>query len=185
MTKQITASERPNSFFPMVNPKTGEEYPANPNRTWAITEETFKFYYSVDRIVFPGDYDFLNITKPALRYWKEDDVKKSGDMFGMMPVSTKLPDNIGMSLDGTKEITALFDGKIFSFPKRFSLIKFLSIFPQSWIKKQSYQLLLTGSATTAHAVMQLNVEDGGHRKFIMVQLPEPCDEKSEAYKSWV
>ena len=41
----------------------------------------------------------------------------------------------------------------------------------------------SGSATTAHAVMQLNAEDGGHRKFIMVQLPEPCDEKSEAYKA--
>ena len=41
----------------------------------------------------------------------------------------------------------------------------------------------SGSATTAHAVMQLNAEDGGHRKFIMVQLSEPCDEKSEAYKA--
>ena len=41
----------------------------------------------------------------------------------------------------------------------------------------------SGAATTAHAVMQLNAEDGGHRKFIMVQLPEPCDEKSEAYKA--
>ena len=41
----------------------------------------------------------------------------------------------------------------------------------------------SGSATTAHAVMQLNAEDGGHRKFIMVQLPEPCDEASEAYKA--
>lgn len=41
----------------------------------------------------------------------------------------------------------------------------------------------SGSATTAHAVMQLNSEDGGHRKFIMVQLPEPCDEKSEAFRA--
>lgn len=183
LTKQTTASERPNSFFPMVNPKTGEEYPANPNRTWAITEETFKFYYSVDRIVFPGDYDFLNITKPALRYWKEDDVKKSGDMFGMMPVSTKLPDNIGMSLDGTKEITALFDGKIFSFPKTVSLIKFFVDISTKLDKEAIILDFFSGSATTAHAVMQLNVEDGGHRKFIMVQLPEPCDEKSEAYKA--
>lgn len=183
LTKQTTASERPNSFFPMVNPKTGEEYPANPNRTWAITEETFKFYYSVDRIVFPGDYDFLNITKPALRYWKEDDVKKSGDMFGMMPVSTKLPDNIGMSLDGTKEITALLDGKIFSFPKTVSLIKFFVDISTKLDKEAIILDFFSGSATTAHAVMQLNVEDGGHRKFIMVQLPEPCDEKSEAYKA--
>jgi len=183
LTKQTTASERPNSFFTMVNPKTGDEYPANPNRTWAITKETFEHYYSVDRIVFPGDYNFLSITKPALRYWKEDDAKKAGDMFGMMPVSTKLPENIGMSLDGTKEITALFDGKIFSFPKTVSLIKFFVDISTKIDKDAIILDFFSGSATTAHAVMQLNAEDGGKRKFIMVQLPEETDEKSEARKA--
>lgn len=183
LSKQTTASERPNSFFTMVNPRTGAEYPANPNRTWAITKETFEHYFSVNRIVFPGDYDFLNITKPALRYWKEDDEKKAGDMFGMMPVSTKLPDNVGMSLDGTKEITSLFGGKIFSFPKTVSLIKFLVDISTKLDKDAVVLDFFSGSATTAHAVMQLNAEDCGHRKFIMVQLPEACDEKSEAYKA--
>ena len=51
LTKQTTASERPNSFFTIINPKTGEQYPANPNRTWAITEETFREYYKKDRII--------------------------------------------------------------------------------------------------------------------------------------
>ena len=183
LTKQTTASERPNSFFTMVNPKTGEEYPANPNRTWAITRETAEYYFSVDRIVFPGDYEFLNITKPALRYWKEDDMEKAGDMFGMMPVSTKLPDGIGMSLDGTKEITSLFDGKVFSFPKTIFLIKFFVDISTKLDKEAIILDFFSGSATTAHAVMQLNLEDGGRRKFIMVQLPERCDEKSEAFKA--
>ena len=58
LTKQTSSEERPNSFFTIVNPKTGDKYPANPNRTWAITQETFYEYYNVDRIVFPGDYDF-------------------------------------------------------------------------------------------------------------------------------
>ena len=181
LTKQTTASERPNSFFTIVNPKTGEQYPANPNRTWAITEETFKKYYDVDRIVFPGDYDFLNIQKPVLRYWKEDDIAKAGKNFGRVAVSTKLIDDIGMSQDGTKEITNLFGGKVFSFPKPSSLIKFLAS-----IHTMGDDIVLdffSGSATTAHAVLQLNAEDNGHRKFIMVQLPEPCDEKSEAFKA--
>ncbi len=181
LTKQTTASERPNSYFTIINPKTGDEYPANPNRTWAITEETFRSYYAADRIVFPGDYDFLNIQKPVLRYWKEDDVAKAGENFGRVPVSTKLAEDIGMSQDGTKEITELFAGKVFSFPKPSSLIKFLIS-----IHTRKDDLVLdffSGSATTAHAVMKLNAEDGGHRKFIMVQLPEPCDEKSEAYKA--
>lgn len=183
LTKQTTASERPNSFFTIENPKNGEKFPANPNRTWAITEETFKKYYSEDKIVFPGDYIFLNISKPALRYWKKDDMKKAGDMFGMMPVSTKLPDNIGMSLDGTKEITGIFDGKVFSFPKTVGLIKYLIDMSTKTDKNAIILDFFSGSATTAQAVVQLNADDGGKRKFIMVQLPEETDEKSEAYKA--
>lgn len=183
LTTQRTASERPNSAFTMVNPKTGKEYPVNPLRTWAVTKETFAQYYAEGKIVFPDDYPFLNISKPAFRYWKSDDMKKAGEMFGLMPVSTKLPDNIGMSLDGTKEITDIFNGKVFSYPKTVELISFfIDIISQ--IDKEAIVLdFFSGSATTAHAVMQLNAKDGGHRKFIMVQLPEPCDEKSEAYKA--
>lgn len=183
LTTQRTAAERPNSAFTMVNPKTGKEYPVNPLRTWAVTKETFAQYYAEGKIVFPDDYPFLNISKPAFRYWKSDDMKKAGEMFGLMPVSTKLPDNIGMSLDGTKEITDIFNGKVFSYPKTVELISFF-IDIISKIDKEAIVLdFFSGSATTAHAVMQLNAKDGGHRKFIMVQLPEPCDEKSEAYKA--
>ena len=73
LTKQTSAIERPNSYFTIINPKNRKQYPANYNRTWAITEDTFKEYYSKNRIVFPGDYDFLKISKPVLRYWKEED----------------------------------------------------------------------------------------------------------------
>ncbi len=181
LTKQTTASERPNSYFTIVNPKTGDKYPANPNRTWAITEESFEEYYKQDRMVFPGDYDFLNIAKPVLRYWKEDDVKKAGEAFGRVAVSTKLPDEIGMSQDGTKEVTEIFNGKIFSFPKPSSLIKFFLK-----ITHDSDALIVdffSGSATTAHAAFQLNAEDDGNRKFILVQLPEETAKDSEAYKA--
>lgn len=181
LTKQTTASERPNSYFTIVNPKTGEQYPANPNATWRITVDTFEEYYNTGRIVFPGDYPFLKISKPVLRYWKEDDMRKAGDKFGRVSVSTKLPDDIGMSQDGTKEITDLMNAKVFNFPKPTALIKYLIS-----ISTEEDDIILdffSGSATTAHAVMQLNAEDGEHRKFIMVQLPEKTDEKSEAYKA--
>ncbi len=181
LTKQTTASERPNSFFTIVNPKNGKEYPANPNATWRITIDTFDEYYKNGRIVFPGDYSFLNISKPVLRYWKEDDILKAGESFGRVAVSTNLPEEIGMSQDGTKEITDLFVSKVFSFPKPLSLLKYLI---QTTNDNTALVLdFFSGSATTAHAVMQLNAEDGGSRKFIMVQLPELCDEKSEAYKA--
>lgn len=69
----------------------------------------------------------------------------------------------------------------FDFPKSIDFIKYIvSMYPDKNCVTLDF---FSGSATTAHAVMQLNTEDNGHRKFIMVQLPEPCDEKSEAYKA--
>lgn len=185
LTSQRNASERPNSYFTMVNPKTGKEYPCNPNRTWAVTKDTFTEYYKQNRIVFPDDYDFLNISKPAFRYFKADDMEKAGDKFGFIPVSTKLPDNIGMTQEGTKEISDLFEQKVFGFPKPLDFIKyFVKVSTATSNIEQDIVLdFFSGSATTAHAVMQLNAEDSGNRQFIMVQLPEVTDEKSEAYKA--
>ena len=83
--------------------------------------------------------------------------------------------------NGTAELKNLFNGRIFSNPKPLVLLKDIL---QIGTKGDSIVLdFFSGSSTTAHAVMQLNVEDGGNRKFIMVQLPEPTDEKSEAYKA--
>ena len=98
--------------------------------------------------------------------------------------------------NGTSLIKELFNGRLFDNPKPLTLIKdMLSIGSSnnvdmdddtSLISSEESPIILdffSGSATTAHAVMQLNAEDGGNRKFIMVQLPEPCDEKSEAFKA--
>lgn len=183
LTKQTSASERPKSFFTLVNPKTGKEYPANPNRTWAITKDTFEGYYKQGKIVFPDDYDFLNITQPAFRYFKDDDEKKAGEKFGCIAVSTNLPKEIGMTKEGTAEITELFEKKVFGFPKPVALLKFLISITTKFDKDAIVLDFFSGSATTAHAVMQLNAEDGGNRRFICVQLPEKTDEQSEAYKA--
>ena len=168
LTKQTSAEERPNSYFTIRNPKTGKEYPANPNRTWAITQETFWEYYNLDRIVFPDDYDFLRISKPVLRYWKEDDEKKAGDLFGFTSVSTYLPNEVGMTQDGTKDIDAVFGSKVFGFPKPLSLIKYILQIATPKAKRITILDFFAGSGTTLHATMQLNAEDGGHRQCILV-----------------
>ena len=83
--------------------------------------------------------------------------------------------------EGTNELSSLIKGNVFNNPKNLEMIKYLISLVQD---SNAYVLdFFSGSSTTAHAVMQLNAEDGGHRKFIMVQLSEKCDEKSEAYKA--
>ena len=89
---------------------------------------------------------------------------------------------VGSTADGTKEVRDLFSGKkVFDFPKPLQLLK--HIVSIATVDDSLILDFFSGSATTAHAVMQLNAEDGGHRKFIMVQLQEETDEKSEAYKA--
>ena len=101
----------------------------------------------------------------------------------------KLPSNIiskdecgvGTNEEAQKEISVLFGKKIMDYPKPVTLLKYLV---RMNTKDEDIILdFFSGSATTAHAAMQLNAEDGGNRKFIMVQLPEKCDETSEAYKA--
>ena len=90
--------------------------------------------------------------------------------------------DFGGSIEGKSDIRSLFDNdKIFGYPKS---VKFIKTLLNTINDKKAIILdFFSGSATTAHAVMQLNAEDGGHRKFIMVQLPEKTDEKSEAFKA--
>jgi adenine-specific DNA-methyltransferase len=94
---------------------------------------------------------------------------------------TVLSDKEIISNKGTRELQVLLGKGIFDFPKPVALIKLITT-----IGSDEHSLILdffAGSATTAHAVMQLNAEDGGNRKFIMVQLPELCNEQSEAFKA--
>lgn len=96
--------------------------------------------------------------------------------------NTLLKDIITNISNGDAEVQKLFDGKkFFDYPKSVDLLKtFIGSIPYDDALVLDF---FSGSATTAHAVMRLNAEDGGHRKFIMVQLPEKCDENSEAYKA--
>ena len=102
---------------------------------------------------------------------------------GMTPITIWKYTEVGHNQEGRQEVKVLFDGKgYFDGPKPIRLLS--RILQIANLNKDSIVLdFFSGSATTAHAVMQLNAEDGGNRKFIMVQLPEKTDEKSEAYKA--
>lgn len=140
-------------------------------RCWALSKSTFLSLVDDNRIWFgeegnsrPRQKRFLSETEGgnAWTWWSNSEV--------------------GHNQEGAKDIKELLGtGDIFTNPKPVRLVKrILSLAT----KKEDIVLdFFSGSATTAHAVMKLNAEDGGHRKFIMVQLPEKTDEKSEAYKA--
>lgn len=172
MTTQRSKEERPNCFFTIVNPKSGEEYPANPNRVWANNAETFQDYLAANRIIFPGDYDFLSIVKPVIRYWKADDDAKGGLFAGSVALSTHLPKEVGMTQTGTQELVGLFGGKAFSFPKPSSLVQYL-IGAATYARRDAIVLdSFAGSGTTAQAVLQQNAADGGHRRFVLIEMED-------------
>ncbi|MES2876612.1 MAG: site-specific DNA-methyltransferase [Patescibacteria group bacterium] len=116
-------------------------------------------------------------TKSFIPYYK-----KTYQQTALKPAKIIAKDLAGDVLQANAEMAKLFEGKYFDYPKPVSLIRFLlNLLPQS--KDALILDFFSGSATTAHAVMQLNAEDGGSRKHIQVQLPELTDEKSEAFKA--
>jgi adenine-specific DNA-methyltransferase len=170
LTVGMTASMRPNQAYDLVNPKTGKTYPFNPNRVWAYIPSSMKKLIDENRVYFPDD----SSKRPMLKRFKN----KLKDDFN--PFSS-LMDDVGLNTEATKQIQQILDGNIFDYSKPLSLLK--TLIPQ--ISNDNADILLdffAGSATAAHAVLELNKEDGRKRKFIMVQLPEKCDEKSEAFK---
>lgn len=101
---------------------------------------------------------------------------------GMAPTSIMFFKDVGHSQEGAQEVSKLLDGGFFSGPKPQRLMQRLLTLAN--LTTDSIVLdFFSGSASTAHAVISKNSEDGGHRKFIMVQLPEATNEKSEAYKA--
>ena len=169
---------RPNLTYSIVNPNTGEEYWPPKGRCWRTGEKEFNEFLKDNRIVFGKTGN----GKPQIKRFLSDAQDK-----GMTPKS--LWDDCGTATDGTKEIMDLFNNKLFDTPKPTSLIKkILQVSTNSRNLDHKFEpdIILdffSGSATTAHAVMAQNLEDGENRKFIMVQLPELCDETSEAYKA--
>lgn len=161
---------RPNLTFAITNPNTGAEYWPPEGRCWRTGEKEYLEFLKDNRIVFGKN----GTSKPQLkRFYSEAQSK------GLTPKS--LWDDCGTATDGTKEILDLFGKRVFDTPKPTSFIKKIVDLAA---KDEAIVLdFFSGSATTAQAVMQMNAEDGGKRKFIMVQLPEETDEKSEAYKA--
>lgn len=165
LTKQTTAKERPNSYFTMIDPKTGKEYPASEKRTWAVSKDTFDDYYKKGYIVFPDDYDFLNISKPYARKFKDED-DESGKLSAVISdflMQDFLSSVLGNSKnkDGNIEIDTLFGRDEFDYAKPENLIKsILEVSTEEGDIVLDYHL---GSGTTAAVAHKMN------RKYIGIE----------------
>ena len=157
------------SHRPLIHPIT-KKPTAVPAMGWRFTDKT------LDELVEKGYMHFgVDETKvPRVkRYLKEYEYELPATVFYKPGAAA------------SSELQKLMDKKIFDNPKdKNELMRIIGFLTDNDSENDFYILdFFSGSATTAHAVMQLNAEDGGHRKFIMVQLPEATDEKSEAYKA--
>ena len=157
-------------YYPIINPKTRQEHYPSSNGNWRFNKDKIEQLLNSNEIYFGED----DQGRPKLKRFLCD--VKEGITW------TTLWDFVPFNTDGSKEMAEIF-GNLTTFenPKPKGLI--LETLRVGSLDKDIILDFFSGSATTAHAVMQQNAEDGGHRKFIMVQLPEPCDEKSEAFKA--
>ena len=169
MVGLATADARPNLHYDLIAPNTGINYGC-PAKGWRYDKNTMKKLIDDGRILWPEVPDGRPRKKAFL-----------GELSDNLPGFSSLIEEGIYTNTATKEITALFNGHWFDFPKPSALLKQLIL--QVTDKDDIVLDFFSGSATTAHAVMQLNAEDGGNRRFILVQLPELCDENSEAYKA--
>lgn len=168
----VASGERTNGHYIVTSPKTGKTFDVPQGKHWVYAQDNLEELIATNQVWFGSDGNAFPRKKRFL-----SDVQS-----GRTPSTLWLSEEVGHNQTATRELKALFDGlKLFDFPKP---VDYLTQFVRLFTDESSYVLdFFSGSATTAHAVLKLNAEDGGDRKFIMVQLPEPTEPDSEAYKA--
>ena len=168
----VASGERSNGHFWVISPKSGKKFDVPQGKHWVYSQENLTNMVKDNQVWFGEDGNSFPRKKRFL-----SDVQD-----GRTPNTLWLAEEVGHNQTATREVKLLFDNnKYFDFPKP---VAYLEQFIRILADKECFTMdFFSGSATTAHAVMQLNAKDNGNRKYIMVQLPEKIDEKSEAYKA--
>ena len=161
----------PSCDYEIIGP-TGLRFLPPPSRSWIVNREGFERLLADNRITFGADGTGRPMQKKFITEVKS----------GITPETWLPREKGGDNKIARYELKEIFPENIFDTPKPSKLLVYLCRIA-GLASDSTVMDFFSGSATTAHAVMQLNAEDGGHRKFIMVQLPEKTDEKSEAYKA--
>ena len=170
LTVGMNADQRPNQYYTLTDPATGQKYEPSYSRVWSYTPDSMEKLIRDNYIVFPSD--------PSKRPMKKRFKSELKDAYN--PFSSWMT-NVGLNTEGNREFSSLFDKKsYFSYAKPISLIR--SLIEQVVSANDIVLDFFSGSGTTAQAILQSNAENNIHLKYILVQLPELTDEKSEAYR---
>lgn len=169
MVGLLPEEQRPNCHYDLIDPKTGINY-GKPKMGWRYDPATMQKLIKEDRIIWP--------TSPKGRPRRKVFLSELKDEY------TGYSSVIGKGIytrDGTNEFEELFHYRYMEFPKPTTLMK--ELFEQGSGKDGIVLDFFAGSCSTAQAIMSINAEEGGKRKYICIQLAEPCDAESEAYKA--
>ncbi len=166
-----TKEQRPNLVYPVTNPHTGQKI-NHSTRAWKYSEDTYKYHVVEDRLWWGANGNFKY---PRLKNFLSESEEK-----GIVPVDLLLADAVGTTDEGTRQLKAIFqsgdEGFDFNNPKPARLVENLIGIAEGASGEASIILdSFAGSGTTAHAVLALNKEDGGNRKFILVECEDYAD----------
>lgn len=175
LTVGMTKDQRPNQYYDLVDSKSGNIFKANPRRVWAFVPETMDVEVKTGRVVFPDNPAGRPMYK---RYRKNLKSNFNPISTWIKELSSKNREGViqiesGLNSEGTKEIQEIFGNKVFDYPKPLSLVK--NLIKQVTNKDSIILDSFAGTGTTAHAVLDLNKDDGGNRKFILIEMEDYSD----------
>ena len=186
LTIGMTREQRPNQFYPIRNPRTGKVYLGNPSRVWRFFPETMREVIAKNLVIWPDEADG-NIERPRYKTYfdpesmratpcsswidtasaNDREIQEDEEEYGLAILQS------GMNSEGGRVVNRIFGTKAFAYPKPLSLVR--SLVRSATRQADSVIDFFAGSGTTGHAVIDLNREDGGRRKFILVEMGDYFD----------
>ena len=181
LTVGMGREARPNQFFPITNPRTGKVYQPNPERVWRFFPQTMQEVIAKELVIWPDDFPERRMERPRYKTYYDPDTAKPKPVSSWVESVNALQGaaedaaewdltilGSGMNQEGGKALQEIFGTKVFAYPKPISLVASLI-----QAASRSDDLVLdsfAGSGTTGHAVLKLNQQDGGKRRFILVEM---------------
>ncbi len=172
LTCNKTREERPNLFYPITDIDTGIVYQCNPNRVWAYEKERMIRIIKEKKVLFPKNGKGTPMYKRHLSEVRSDRKPLSTWIITTSDVNNNEDETANLKFpinsQATKELLQLFGKQVFDHPKSVQLVKGLT--EQTIESNDTILDFFAGSGTTAHAVLNLNIEDKGHRKYILIEI---------------